>query len=296
MAEPHLPGEVDQPGRDRGQCRIGLDAELVGGPPHQHRIADGLGRRHREQQPGRWRERFQPPPEAVLDPARQRRGVGQPEAARQLPGRQITRQFQQGERVSAGLGHDPVADSFVHRAGDHGQQQGARLVLDQPGYDQLGQPGQVTLGGRLAHREDQDDRLGRQAARDERERLRRGLVEPLRVVHHAYQRLLLGDVGQQAQQSQPDQEAVGGVAGLQAERRAERVALWSGQAIEPVEERRTQLVQPSEREFHLGLDADRPGGPASGRASQQVAQQRGLANARLAAQHQSPAVAGPRTG
>ena len=154
----------------------------------------------------------------------------------------------------------------------------------------------MTLDRRLAHRENQDNGLGGQAARDERERLRRGVVEPLRVIHHAHQRLLLGDVGQQAQKSQPDQEAVRGVAGLQTERRAERVALWSGKVIEPIEERRTHLVQPGEREFHLGLDADRPGGTASGRASQQVAQQRGLADARLAAQHQCPAVAGPRTG
>ena len=119
MAEPHLPGEVDQSGRDRRQRRIGPDAELAGCPPHQHRIADRLDRRHREQQPGRWREGFQPPTEAVLDPARQCCGVGQPEPARQLLGRQAMRQLQQGERVSAGLGHDPVADSFVYRTGGH---------------------------------------------------------------------------------------------------------------------------------------------------------------------------------
>ena len=152
------------------------------------------------------------------------------------------------------------------------------------------------LGCRLAHREDQGDGLGGQAACDECERLRRGVVEPLRIIHHAHQRLLLGDVGQQAQKSQPDQEAVRGVADLQTERCAERVALWPGKAVEPTEERHTQLVQPGEREFHLGLDADRPGGTASGRASQQIAQQRRLADARLAAQDQRAAVAGPRAG
>ena len=64
-----------------------------------------------------------------------------------------------------------------------------------------------------------------------------------------------------------------------------------GQPLEPVEQRRTQLVQPRERELHLGLDADRVEHPAARRPLGHVLQQRRLADARLAAQHERLALA-----
>ena len=63
------------------------------------------------------------------------------------------------------------------------------------------------------------------------------------------------------------------------------------QLLEPAEHRRAQRVQAGERELHLGLDARRPGDPASLRGRRQVPQQRGLADPRLAAQDQHPALA-----
>ena len=55
-------------------------------------------------------------------------------------------------------------------------------------------------------------------------------------------------------------------------------------------ERRAELMQARERELHLRLHARRPRDPAARRALHQVLQQRGLADARLAAQHQHPAL------
>ena len=181
----------------------------------------------------------------------------QPEPARQLGGRPAPRQLQQRERVAVRLGHDAIAHALVERARHHRLQQRPRIVVVQPADDELRQPVEGPLAGRLAHGEDQPDRLRAQPARHERERLRRRRVEPLRVVDDADQRPLLRRVGQQAQDRQPDEEPVRRVAVAQAERRAERIALRAGQALEPVHERRAQLLQPGERELHLRLDARR---------------------------------------
>ena len=60
--------------------------------------------------------------EASLDPAGQLRG-GQAEPAGQLGRGQSARQFQQRQRVAAGLGHDQVADPRVQRPGQRRVQQ-----------------------------------------------------------------------------------------------------------------------------------------------------------------------------
>ena len=83
----------------------------------------------------------------------------------------------------------------------------------------------------------------------------RRLVQPVRVIDEADQRLLLGYVGEQAQHSQPDEEAVRRVAGHQPERRSERIALRPGKSIEPLQHRPAQLVQTGVGQLHLRLDA-----------------------------------------
>ena len=117
-------------------------------------------------------------------------------------------------------------------------------------------------GGRPADGEDQPDRLGPQTTRHERQRLRRGRVEPLRVVDEADQRPLLGHVGQQAEDGQADEEPIRGIAVAQTERGAERFALRAGKALHAIQGRRAELMQPRERELHLRLDARRPGDAA----------------------------------
>ena len=128
MPEAHLRAELDQARRRRRRRRVGRDPERGRRPPHQQRIADRLGRRDEQQQPRRRRQRRQPLPEALLDAARQRRAVGQPEPARQLRGRPAARQLQQRQRVAARLGHDPIAHALVERTGDHGFQQRPRIL------------------------------------------------------------------------------------------------------------------------------------------------------------------------
>jgi hypothetical protein len=143
----------------------------------------------------------------------------------------------------------------------------------------------VLIAGRT-QREHQSHALGQEASRDERERLHRHPVEPLRVVDDADKRLFLGGVAQQAQDRQADQEAIGRGAGAHAERGAKRFSLRDGQVSEAAEHRCAQPVQASERELHLGLDARGPRDAASLRGGRQVPQQCGLADPRFAAEDQ----------
>ena len=289
MAKAHLGAELHQPRLRGGRPRGGVDPERGGRLPQQERIADRLGRRDQEQQPRGRRQLRQALLEALLDAAGQHRPAVQAEPARQLGGRAAPRQLQQRERVAVRLGHDAIPDALVERTRHHRLEQHARVLVLQPADDELRQPVEGPLAGRLAHGEDQPDRLRAQPPRHERERLRRGGVEPLRVVDDADQRPLLRHLGQQAQDRQADQEALRSVTVAHAEGRAERSALRTGKALEPIHERRTQLLKPGERELHLRLHARGPHDAAPGGVLHQIPQQRALTDARLPAQHQRPA-------
>ena len=102
--------------------------------------------------------------------------------------------------------------------------------------------------------------------------------------------MLLGDLGQQAQDGQRDQEAVRRRPGTEAERGPQRSALGSRETLEAAQHRRAQLVQPGERELHLRLDPGGAGHSAARGVLDQVVQQRRLANARFAVHHQDPAL------
>ena len=119
-----------------------------------------------------------------------------------------------------------------------------------------GRPGEDVVAAARPRGAHERDPLGEEPAGDEAEDLRRGVVEPLRVVDDADERLLLGDLGEQRQRREPDQEAVGCRRRAQPEHRRERVALRAGQPLEVLQHRRAELVQPAVGELHLRLDAD----------------------------------------
>ena len=166
---------------------------------------------------------------------------------------------------------DPVPDHFVERrVRDAGQQAAGRHVV-QPAQREFGQPGQVIrCGGRRADREDQRDRLGQQTAPDEPEHLRRRLIEPLGVIHHAQHRPFPGRPGQQAERGHRDQEPVRAAARVHPERGAEPAPLRFRQRAEPAEQRPTQLMQAREGQFHLRFDAAAPGHPETRCLANQV--------------------------
>ena len=204
MAEGHAVLQHQQAVRrvDRGE----LDPEALAGALQEQRIADRLGRRDEQQTTCVAREGLEPPDVARLDPVRQVAGLRHAEAAGQLRRRQAPRQLEQRERVPACLRE--IRSRTVTSSGEaHGRaQQRAGVAVDEAAHLELRQV--PKLLARLTRGEHEPDRLGQQTARDERERERRGLIQPLRVVHDAQQRALLGRVGEQAEHGEADQEAI----------------------------------------------------------------------------------------
>ena len=291
MTECHPGAELDQPGLGRRRRRLGAYLQHPGGPPHQARVAGRISRRDQQQPAALVRKSLHPPPEAVLDPRRDRCRAREPEPARQLRRGQSAGQLQQRQRVPPGLGDDPVPDPRVQRPGQHRIQQRPRIAGPQALDHELRQPRHVAR--RVARREDQAHRFCVQAARREPQRLRGGVIEPVLVIDQADQRLLPGCTGQQAQHGQADQEPVRGGPGAEAEHGLQRLTLRTRQPVQVIQKRLAQLLQPGERQLHLGLDACGTDHPAARRVPGNVVQQRALAHSRFAGQHQRLALARP---
>ena len=185
------------------------------------------------------------------------------------------------------LGDYLVADPRIQRPGQRRVQQRPRIIFPQPSDHQFRQSRQVT--GRDTGPEHHADRLRPQPARNERQDLRRGTVEPLLVIDDAHKRPVPGHLGQQAQGGQTDQEPVRCRARAEAECGPQRVTLRRRQTLQAVQHRRAQLVQDGERQLHLRLDAPRVRYPAARRLPGEVLQQRGLAHPRLAVHYESAA-------
>ena len=173
-------------------------------------IPGWLGRGDQQQQPGRRRQRRQPQPEHGPGSGPAGPPAGYPEPARQLGGRQPAGQLPQRSRVAPGLGHDPVPDLLAQQAGNGGLQQVRASPSASPPTRSSASPDRplrpvrpprpVTSGPPAAGAPRRPvDRRGGQVIRHEPQGLRRGPVQPLRIVHHAHQRPVPGHLAQQAQ-------------------------------------------------------------------------------------------------
>ena len=168
-----------------------------GGPPYEGRVARRIGGRNEQPATRVARKPGQAPREALLDARRQRHRRGQPEPACELYRGQSTRQLQQRQRVAARLQNDPIQHVFVQASGQDRLQQRPRITMPQGLDGKLRQPGE--RAARLTSGEHDRDLLGQQAAGHERERARRRMIEPLRVVDDAQERSLLRRLGQQTE-------------------------------------------------------------------------------------------------
>ena len=209
----------------------------------------------------------------------------------------LGRELDERERVAAGGGMQPARGVGRDRPrGMRGEQRACRLGGEACKH-QLLEPGAVDRR-RLAraHGQQHGDRIGEQAPRGERQRRRRGPVDPLHVVGEDDDRPLLRERRQQAERRRADEMGLGRGGRREPERGLERDALRAGQAPELAEHRAQQLVQPAECDLDLRLDAAHAqhGGGARHRGG--VLEQRRLADPRLAAQHEHPAraLAAPR--
>jgi hypothetical protein len=114
---------------------------------------------------------------------------------------------------------------------------------------------------RIAHGEDDRDRLGPGSSRDEPEDLARGGIQPLRVLHEAEKRPVLGYRRQQAEHGEPDHEPVRDSPRGKSQADVEGIALRGRQRVDTVEHRRAHLRNAGVRQFHLRLHARKLGDP-----------------------------------
>jgi hypothetical protein len=237
-------------------------------------------------------ERPKPPVEAVLDATRQRlRRHG--ESTRQLRRCQPSGQLQQGQRVATGLRDEPVADPLIQPAMERRLQQQPRIRIPDSGHHELRESSELLGIAGATHREHHGDGVGHHASRHELQRLHRSPVQPLHVVDQAHQRPLDGRLGEQRQDRQTDQEAIRRAPFTQPERGLQRILLRTGQALQPIQHRRAELMQPGERELRLRLDASDTRDATPRRRAAHVVQQRALADPRLTAQDHHGTMARP---
>ncbi len=213
---------------------------------------------------------------------------------------QVAWQFEEGERVSARFGDDPDAHPLVERPDDHRVEQGCgvgvRKTADAEFRETVERIPLFARIGRIPHCEDHPDALRGEAPGDERQRLRRRGVDPLRIVEDAEKGRRLSHLREEAEHGETDEEPIRGLAGARPERRAERLLLGFRKVGDAVQERSAQLMEHRIRELDLRLHARRPGDDEAVRTLNEVTEQGGLADSCLAPKHQHFAAARDSAG
>ena len=184
------------------------------------------------------------PEEALLDPARQRRRVRQPESARQLRWRQPARQLQQRQRVAARLGDDPVAHALVQPA-RRSPSPAARAHRRRQTPDHAAPAAPPTRARRSARARRTPTRPAPPAGGAPRTRASARRLDQATARHRRGRPAAASSATSASRLStaSPTRKRSGGAPGAQAERRRQRIALRARQPLEPVQHRRAQLLQ-----------------------------------------------------
>ena len=290
MRELDASAEREQSGVHGGVDGRDVDLEGLRDRVEQHGVAERLGRRGEDEELRVGREQLEPAHVALLDLPGDRRALRQTEPPGELRGVPRARELEERQRVAVALRDDLVADGRIHRTDQVLQQQCARIALAEPAHEELGEPGQDRVADPRPCGSNERHPLCEESACDEREDLRGGSVEPMRVVDDPDERPVLRRLGEQRQRREPDEEPVGRSPVVHPEDRLERVTLRERQPGEVIEQREAELVQAAVGELHLGLDPRGPNvvGPGTFDVIGQVAEQRGLAHAGLATKHEHP--------
>lgn len=130
------------------------------------------------------------------------------------------------------------------------------VLLTESGEGEVGQSVEQVGNIGLSDREQERDRLVLDAPRDERQDLRRGVIEPLRLVDHADDLLFAGGGRQQAEHGQADPEAVRRLAVPQREGHFHGGSLRAGQRLQMEQQRLAEVVQRGEGQLGLELPSD----------------------------------------
>ena len=187
--------------------------------------------------------------------------------------------------IPACLGDDPLEHRLVQPRRQGGLQQRPCIPAAQRLDAKLREARQAAA--HLTRPEGERDPLGKQAARHERERSGRCAIEPLRVVDHAEERLLLGSFREETENREPDEKRVRrAVRLLSPKATPERITLRIGKALDELEHRRTEPLQRRVVELHLPLDTSSPNDAKIPARLDRVLEQRGLADAGVSVHHE----------
>jgi hypothetical protein len=294
MTKAHLRPHLEKARSRRRLGRLGRDTEARGGREDQGWVTCRLGGCHQQQAPAVVRKRTQAPPEALFDPGRQGYAIRQAETAGECGRCPASRQLEQCERIAVSLREDPLPNGLVDAARDRRDEDRPSVGLFEGRNAEFRETREVRKASGFAQREDNHDGLRGEPASDEAEDLRRRPVEPLSIIDKADQWLGFGNLREEIEHSKPDKETIRRGPWPQSERRGERLALWIWQMFEVIEERRAELVEPSERQFHLGLHAGRAHDTTSGSLPEDVVEQGCFANTGVASHHHGRADAAAR--
>ncbi len=138
VREFHALADPQQPGLHRRAGGSHFEAEGLGRAVQEHRVSKGLRRGSHDDELGLGGQLMQAPHVALLDPARHRLAVEQPETAGEFYGAARVRERKQRERVSVAVCDDLIADRRVHGPRHVLQQERACVVVAQPAHLQLG--------------------------------------------------------------------------------------------------------------------------------------------------------------
>jgi hypothetical protein len=145
----------------------------------------------------------------------------------------------------------------------------------------------------VPHGGQQQDGVRGQPAGGEDQRLGGRQVQEVGVVDQDRERLVLGEPAEQAQGRRADGEPVATGPRPQGQGRRERVGLRGGDPVEMHQRGSQQLEQPAEGDLRLRLRAGGPEQPHAGGRRRGVLEQRALADAHLAGEHQDTALPDP---
>ena len=188
------------------------------------------------------------------------------EAARQLRGAHRARQLQQRERVAARLGDEPLADVLVEPAGDDRGQQRARVLVVEPVELQLGQARNAGAGSRTANTIATGSASSRRATNPST--CAEASSSHCRSSTTHSSGCVSATSASSVSAARPTRKRSGAAPAVRPNATSQRLLLRRGQHVEAVEQRPAELVQPRERQLHLGLDArdlQRPGSRRPGR-------------------------------
>ena len=161
----------------------------------------------------------------------------------------------------------------------------------EPAHVKLREPGGLEASDlALAGGEEHRDAFRIEAPGDKDKCVRRRVVEPLRIVDEAQERLAFGGLGEQAERRERDEEGVVASSRRQPERSSESSGLRLRKVIHVAQDGQNDLVQCGERKMRLRFDAAAAQNEHVAGSVARVLQECRLADARLAGEDQDSAL------